>query len=190
VAVVLQNPAGGGKQGSGPDQGLRIALTLLVRPFPQPQQSGHLCRWQRHRGDRPIAWLWLEQLVRCPSSLARRPPGCGTSPCPLHEGHSHSRHPLVLEGDESHVEPLERDAVALGIELVRELLLQLPVVLLGIHLREQPGPCCARQAGARASSHALPCPCWGRAACSPARTLLPAQSHRSGSRRCGHRGGF
>lgn len=50
-------------KGSGPP-------TLLARPFPQPQQSSHLCRQQRHRGDRHIAWLWLEKPARCPSSPA------------------------------------------------------------------------------------------------------------------------
>lgn len=62
----------------------------------------------------------------------------------MHEGHSHSCHPLVLEGDEGHIKPLECDAVALRIELICELLLQLPVILLSIHLWEQPGLCCAR----------------------------------------------
>lgn len=49
--------------------------------------------------------------------------------------HSHSCHPLILECDKSHVKAFQRDAVALSIELISELLLQLPIVLLGIHLR-------------------------------------------------------
>lgn len=171
VAVVLQNPVGGGRQGSALDQGLRTTPTLLVRPLPQPNRAAISADGRGTEETDPS-------------------PGWRTSPCPLHEGHSHSRHPLILEGDEGHVKPLECDAVALSIELIRELLLQLPIVLLCVHLREQPGLCCARRAEAWASCHALPCPRWGCAACSPARTLLPAQSHRSGSRRYGHRGGF
>ena len=48
--------------------------------------------------------------------------------------HSLLRHPGVLEGDEDQVQTVQARAVELGVEFVSQLLLQLAVVLLCVHL--------------------------------------------------------
>lgn len=93
--------------------------------------------------NRLAAWIWLEEISKCPCCPQKwwphpvPPPGHAHTSRP--KRHSHSCHTLILEGDKGHVKPLQRDAVAFSIELICELLLQFPIVLLSIHLWEQRG---------------------------------------------------
>lgn len=134
VAVILQNPAGG-SPGSGLNQGLRIPPASHES---LPTAPGR----QRQTGCLDLAGGAVKLSPAVPTSGGPIPRlhqtvGCAHTSRP--KGHSHSCHTLILEGDEGHVEPLQRDAVAFSVELICELLLQFPIVLLSIHLWEQPG---------------------------------------------------
>lgn len=49
---------------------------------------------------------------------------------------SHSRHPLIPKSHKGYAQPFEGDAILLSIKLICQLLFQLTVVLLCIHLQK------------------------------------------------------
>jgi hypothetical protein len=87
--------------------------------------------------------------------------------------HSPIRHPGVLEGDKDQVESLQTNAVELSIELIRQLLLQLTIILFRVYL--------GREAALRAKEARTPGrPRWTPGTC-PLSSLPPLQQREGDS---------